>query len=189
MDHARCVHPHRCGSAPKRRGFLETPRRAALRAEAIGVCDPAIPGWPQPHLFHQRFTRPTRDMVILAVCVPRRNTTVVLEAPKPIPVAPKITVSLESSRETPWPSGPGQRSIGNHLRSPHSSIPSESGAMESRARVVRSTAALRVTANAVVSSDAARSTAIRSSSVPQRGSANAVTRPITAKTTASSERE
>jgi hypothetical protein len=144
---------------------------------------------PRRRTGHQRFTRPTRDVVIFAVFVPRRNRTVVLAVPQPTPVGPKITELLDTDSETACQSGPGERHTVIHRSSPHSSTRSESAAIVNRARVARNTAALRAMAKAVVTSDAVRSTAIRSKNIRHPGNPNAVVRPAIASTMANSTNE
>ena len=58
---------------------------------------------------YQRFTRPSRDVVIVSVCDPRRSTTRVFDAPHPMPVGPNTTSGLDTSSVTPCVIGPGQR--------------------------------------------------------------------------------
>ena len=96
---------------------------------------------------------------------------------------------FDTSSVTPRWAGPAQRVYG--CQAPHSrrSMRRESSAISSRARVQPSTAAWRVTARAVDTSTAVRSTATQSSSSCQRGSASAVMTPRAASTTASSANE
>src|SRR5207245_11591568 len=58
---------------------------------------------------YQRFPRPSRDVVIVSVCDPRRSTTRVFDAPPPMPVGPNTTSGLDTSSVTPCVIGPGQR--------------------------------------------------------------------------------
>src|SRR5258705_3372041 len=108
-------------------------------------------------LHHQRFTRPTRDMVIVSVWDPRRKTTVVFAAPHPIPVGPKITTGFEVVSVTPRLDGPGVRHHGSHPCATNRSMRNVSAASVTHARVDWRTAALRPTASAVVTSRMARS--------------------------------
>ena len=83
-DSTRAVHTLRCEFGPKGRArhvlICKTNRVIVLQQPPNGL-------WA-----HQRFTRPIRDVVTLAVCPPRRSMTRVFEAPTPIPMAPKVTV-------------------------------------------------------------------------------------------------
>src|SRR5439155_15349924 len=66
---------------------------------------------------YQRFTRPSRDAVIISKRDPRRSTTVVLDAPHPTPVGPNTISGFDTSRRTPAPCGPAERPSGGPARS------------------------------------------------------------------------
>src|SRR5437773_5530063 len=95
---------------------------------------------------YHRFTLPRRDTVMVATCVPRRNTTLVLDNPHARPIGSKTTTGFDTSRATPGPPGPGQRYMPPHALSHQRSIRSESAAITARLRVPCMTAALRATA-------------------------------------------
>src|SRR2546422_1498600 len=97
---------------------------------------------------YQRFTRPSRDVVIISKRDPRRSTIVVLDAPHPMPVGPNTTSGLDTSKRTPASPGPTQRTSGVQVRPSQRSILSESTATTSRARVPRMIATWRGTAQA-----------------------------------------
>src|SRR2546426_8928630 len=118
---------------------------------------------------YQRFTRPSRDVLIISKRDPRRSTTVVLDAPHPMPVGPNTPSGWDPSKRTPASSGPTQRTSGVQVRPSQRSILSESTATTSRARVPRMIATWRVTARPVVTLAASASTASQSSTPPSRG--------------------
>src|SRR2546421_9787976 len=98
---------------------------------------------------YQRFTLPRRDRVIVSDRTPRRNTTLVLDTPQGIPIGSNTTTGVDTSRDTPYRSGPGQRSSDAQESPAQRSIRSESRAITSRRRLPCMIAALRVTATAV----------------------------------------
>src|SRR5213594_2858207 len=118
---------------------------------------------------YQRFTRPSRDVVIISKRDPRRSTTVVLDAPHPMPVGPNTISGLDTSKRTPASPGPPQRTSGVQVRPSQRSILSESTATTSRARVPRMIATWRVTARPVVTLAASASTASQSITLPRLG--------------------
>src|SRR2546425_9120248 len=61
---------------------VSCPRPAALRLHPF---DAHLPGMVACSGYH-RFTLPRRDTVMVATCVPRRNTTVVLDTPHARPI-------------------------------------------------------------------------------------------------------
>src|SRR2546429_1616385 len=112
----------------------------------------------------RRHTRCSRDWSsdvcssdLVATCVPRRNTTLVLDNPHARPIGSKTTTGFDTSRATPCRSGPGQRCRSSHALSHQRSIRSESAAITARLRVPCMTAALRATAIAPITSWAAAS--------------------------------
>src|SRR2546427_142659 len=129
---------------------------------------------------YQRFTRPSRDVVIISKRDPRRSTTVVLDAPHPMPVGPNTTSGLDTSKRTPASPGPTQRTSGVQARPSQRSILSESTATTSRARVPRMIATWRGTAPPGVTLAASASTASQSTTPPSPGSAMAGTTPAAA---------
>src|SRR5438477_8618214 len=70
--------------------------------------DAHLPGMVACSGYH-RFTLPRRDTVMVATCVPRRNTTLVLDNPHARPIGSKTTTGFDTSRATPCRSGPGQQ--------------------------------------------------------------------------------
>ena len=66
------------------------------------------PEWLHPpgNPYH-RFTRPTRDIVIVADCDPRDSTTRVFASPQPSPQGSKVTTGLDTVSATRCWSGPG----------------------------------------------------------------------------------
>src|SRR5439155_3376936 len=135
---------------------------------------------------HQRFTLPTRETVTTALRTPRRRVTRVFERPHASPVGRNTMSAFETSSVTPRSAGPAQRVYGCQAPDSRRSMRSESSAISRRARVLPNTAALRVTARAVATSTAVRSTATQSSSSLQRGRTSAVIIPRMASATASS---
>src|SRR3989442_1502126 len=65
---------------------------------------------------YQRLTRPTLETVSTSTCVPRRNTTFMLETPQVRPVGPKTTSGLDTSTLTPRDRGPCLRSVIGFVR-------------------------------------------------------------------------
>src|SRR5438034_2336608 len=96
--------------------------------------DARLPGMVACSGYH-RFTLPRRDTVMVATCVPRRNTTLVLDNPHARPIGSKTTTGFDTSRATPCRSGPGQRCRSSHALSHQRSIRSESAAITARLRV------------------------------------------------------
>src|SRR2546421_1271437 len=70
--------------------------------------DAHLPGMVACSGYH-RFTLPRRDTVMVATCVPRRNTTLVLDNPHARPIGSKTTTGFDTPRATPRRSGPGPR--------------------------------------------------------------------------------
>src|SRR2546427_367334 len=161
-------------------------RHTSAATKALALLD-AHP--PEKVARYQRFTRPSRDVVIVSKRDPRRSTTVVLDAPHAMPVGPNVISGFDTSRRTPASRGPTQRSSGVQVRSSQRSILNESAATTSRARAPRMIATWRVTARAVVTLTASVSTASQSSTPPSRGRVTAVTTATTATVTMSSTRE
>src|SRR5205823_7696478 len=62
--------------------------------------DAHLPGMVACSGYH-RFTLPRRDTVMVATCVPRRNTTLVLDNPHARPIGSKTTMGFDTSRATP----------------------------------------------------------------------------------------
>ena len=135
---------------------------------------------------YHRLTRPRRDVVNVAEWEPRRSTTLVFDAPHPMPVGPNTTSSFDTSSATPWSAGPGQDRRAAQPVSAQRSMRSESAAIRTRARVAHITAALRAAPSASDTSAAARSTAMRSRVSLSRGRAIVHVTPITIRTTTSS---
>src|SRR5256885_2991187 len=70
---------------------VSCPRPAALRLHPF---DAHLPGMVACSGYH-RFTLPRRDTVMVATCVPRRNTTLVLDNPHARPIGSKTTTRSE----------------------------------------------------------------------------------------------
>src|SRR6266851_984975 len=129
-----------------------------------------------------------RDSVIFSTRVPRRRTTVVFDAPHPMPMASNTTTGLETASVTPCRSGPGQRCTAPQESPTQRSMRSESAAISTRARVPCMTAECRATATAAVTSWAAVFTANQSRKPARLGSVTPVTMARIASTTTSSAR-
>src|SRR2546428_7987465 len=67
--------------------------------------DAHLPGMVACSGYH-RFTLPRRDTVMVATCVPRRNTTLVLDNPDARPIGSKTTTGFAPPRATPRPPRP-----------------------------------------------------------------------------------
>src|SRR5437879_2934372 len=61
--------------------------------------DAHLPGMVACSGYH-RFTLPRRDTVMVATCVPRRNTTLVLDNPHARPIGAKTTTGFDPPRAT-----------------------------------------------------------------------------------------
>src|SRR5256885_5125795 len=89
--------------------------------------DAHLPGMVACSGYH-RFTLPRRDTVMVATCVPRRNTTLVLDNPHARPIGSKTTTGVDTPRATPCRSGPRQRCQSFHALSHPRPDVSEAGA-------------------------------------------------------------
>src|SRR2546423_15543850 len=79
--------------------------------------DAHLPGMVACSGYH-RFTLPRRDTVMVATCVPRRNTTLVLDNPHARPIGSKTTTGVDPPRATPCRSGARPRCQAFHAPFP-----------------------------------------------------------------------
>jgi hypothetical protein len=134
---------------------------------------------------HQRFTRPSRETVIVALCDPRRSTILPFESPPAIPLDPNTITGLLTESATPCAEGPMARRHGPQA-APNVSVARVSARTTTRVRVPQVIARKRATATVVATSRAECSTAARSSQPRTRGRPIASRVPATAATTTSS---
>src|SRR2546429_9137205 len=70
--------------------------------------DAHLPGMVACSGYH-RFTLPRRDTGMVATCVPRRNTTLVLDNPHARPIGSETTAGVDHPRAPPCRPGPRPR--------------------------------------------------------------------------------
>src|SRR2546428_13025873 len=89
--------------------------------------DAHLPGMVACSGYH-RFTLPRRDTVMVATCVPRRNTTLVLDHPHARPIGSKTTTGVPTPPAPPIRPGPGPPCKAFPTLSPPPATPSASAA-------------------------------------------------------------